>query len=95
MLLVNSTPLSEYLHDRYLEDFQYVDTLFPPSTIFSSFLSLACRFFLKEDVILSRIPVQYPVYRFIPDLIRSVHHRIVYSEPDLSPSNRPKHRQLI
>ncbi|CAF0737011.1 unnamed protein product [Adineta ricciae] len=74
MILINSTILSEYLRDRYLEDFKY---------------------FLKEDVILSRIPVQYPVYRFIPDLVRGVHHRIIYGEPNLNPSNRTKHRQLI
>ncbi len=53
------------------------------------------RYFLKEDVILSRIPVQYPIYRFIPDLIRGVHHRILYGEPSINLSNRTKHRQLI
>ncbi|CAF3590375.1 unnamed protein product [Adineta steineri] len=74
MLLTNSAILSEYLRDRYLEDFKY---------------------FLKEDVILSRIPVQYPVYRFIPDLIRSVHHRILYGESNLNTSTHIKHRQLI
>ncbi|CAF3432263.1 unnamed protein product [Rotaria sp. Silwood1] len=74
MLLINSTMFSEYIRDRYLEDFKY---------------------FLKEDIILSRIPVQYPVYRFIPELIRSVHHRILYGEPNYNLSNRPKHHQLI
>ena len=65
------------------------------------FLRLVClsfsttRYFLKEDVILSRIPVQYPVYRFIPDLIRSVNHRILYGEPNINISSRSKHRQLI
>ncbi|UJR27057.1 hypothetical protein I4U23_008361 [Adineta vaga] len=74
MMLINSTSLSEYLRDRYLEDFKY---------------------FLKEDIILSRIPVQYPVYRFIPDLIHSVYHRIIYGGPNLNSSTRTKHRQLI
>ncbi|CAF2598547.1 unnamed protein product [Rotaria sp. Silwood2] len=74
MLLINSTMFSEYIRDRYLEDFKY---------------------FLKEDVILSRIPVQYPVYRFIPELIRGVHYRILYGEPNYNLSNRPKHHQLI
>jgi hypothetical protein len=54
------------------------------------------RYFLKEDIILSRIPVQYPIYRFIPDLIRGVHHRILYGEPpNTNLPNRTKHRQLI
>jgi hypothetical protein len=53
------------------------------------------RYFLKEDVILSRIPVQYPVYRFIPELIRSVHHRIIYGEPNFNLSNRSNNRQLV
>ncbi|CAF1500383.1 unnamed protein product [Rotaria sordida] len=53
------------------------------------------KYFLKEDVILSRIPIQYPVYRFIPELIRSVHHRILYGEPNYNSLNRPKHHQLI
>jgi hypothetical protein len=44
---------------------------------------------------LSRIPVQYPVYRFIPDLIRGVHHRILYGEPNMNISTRMKNRQLI
>ncbi|CAF3732334.1 unnamed protein product [Rotaria sordida] len=53
------------------------------------------KYFLKEDVILSRIPIQYPVYRFIPELIRSVHHRILYGEPNYNSLNRPKYHQLI
>lgn len=74
MLLINSPKFSEYISDRYIEDFKY---------------------FLKEDVILSRIPVQYPIYRFIPDLIRGVYHRIIYGEPNINLSTRTKHRQLI
>ena len=53
------------------------------------------RYFLKEDPILSRIPVQYPVYRFIPDLIHSVNHRILHGEPNINISSRSKHHQLI
>ncbi|CAF3347117.1 unnamed protein product [Rotaria socialis] len=74
MLLANSTILSQYIRDQYVEDFKY---------------------FLKEEAILSRIPVQYPVYRFIPELIRDVRHRILYGEPKIDLSTRAKHHQLI
>lgn len=91
MLLINSTKFAEYLSDRYTEDFKYgIFSLF-----YIKILLFFIRYFLKEDVILSRIPVQYPIYRFIPDLIRGVHHRILYGEPQINQTNRTKHRQLI
>jgi hypothetical protein len=91
MLLINSSIFLEYLSDRYIEDFKYVSSVY----IYSYKIVFFYRYFLKEDVILSRIPVQYPIYRFIPDLIRGVHHRILYGEPSINLSNRTKHRQLI
>jgi len=74
LILINSKTLTDFIRDRYLDDFKY---------------------FLKEDPILSRIPVQYPVYRFIPDLIHSVNHRILHGEPNINISSRSKHHQLI
>ncbi|CAF1526183.1 unnamed protein product, partial [Didymodactylos carnosus] len=35
-------------------------------------------YFLKEELILSKIAIQYPVYRFLPKLIKNVIHRIMY-----------------
>ncbi len=63
--------------------------------LFSCKIFILNRYFLKEDVILSRIPVQYPIYRFIPELIRDVHYRILYGEPNTNQTTRIKHRQLI
>jgi hypothetical protein len=53
------------------------------------------RYCLQQDMVLSRIPIQYPVYKFIPDLVHGVHHRILTGEANIHTFKRTKHRQLI